>query len=154
MSTTGQSDVGQGSPEALQALLTPSPTDRAGCIERSVSNSKIFSGPLWNAADARARAIESYDRMFHPTGPLFQLGAILASGDRTERLRSVDLPFLVIHGEADSLIDVSGGHATAEAVPGADLLVLSAMGHDLPPALWPQIIGGIQGIANRADGRS
>lgn len=149
MSTTGQHDVGQGTPEALTALLTPSPTDRAGFIEQSVINSKIVSGPLWTEAETRTRAGESYDRMFHPAGPPFHLAAIAASGDRSERLGSVDLPFLVIHGAADALIDVSGGHATAAAVPGADLLVLASMGHDLPRPLWPQLVNAIGGLTER-----
>lgn len=149
MSTTGQRDVGQGTPEALTALLTPNPTDRVGFIEQSVINSKVVSGPLWIEAEARTRAGESYDRMFHPAGPPFHLAAIAASGDRTERLASVDLPFLVIHGAADALIDVSGGHATAAVVPGADMLILASMGHDLPRPLWPQILNSIGGLTER-----
>lgn len=150
MSTTGRPDVGQGTPAAMAALFSPAPTDRAGFIERGVANSKVISGPLWDEDEARARAAENYDRMFHPAGPPFQLGAIAASGDRSERLTSVDVPFLVIHGAADQLIDVSGGHATAAAVPNADLMVLAAMGHDLPRPLWPQIIGAIGGMAERS----
>jgi len=150
MSTTGNPGVGQAAPEAMGALLSPAPTEREANIERGVSVSKVISGPLWNETDARRRAAESYDRMFHPAGPPFQLGAIAASGDRTERLNTVDVPFLVVHGQADRLIDVSGGQATAEAVPNADLLLLAAMGHDLPRPLWPQIIGGIVGIASQA----
>lgn len=149
MSTTGRPDVGQGSPEAMAALLSPTPTGRDEYIERGVVTSRIISGPLWDENEARIRVGESYDRMFHPAGPPFQLAAIAASGDRSERLGAVDVPFLVVHGAADTLIDVSGGHATAEAVPGADLLVLSAMGHDLPRPLWPQIIGAVTGIAAR-----
>ena len=149
MSTTGNPEVGQAEDEAMAALLSPAPTDRAANIERGVMVSRTIGGPLWNEAEARTRAAESYDRMFHPDGPPFQLAAIIASGDRTDRLADVDLPFLVIHGAADSLIGVSGGHATAEAVPHADLLVLSAMGHDLPPPLWPQIVGSIHGVTAR-----
>ncbi len=77
------------------------------------------------------------------------MAAIAASGDRTAKLAAVDVPFLVIHGQQDSLIGVSGGHATHEAVPGADLLVLDAMGHDLPEPLWGQIASAINGIAQR-----
>lgn len=66
--------------------------------------------------------------------------AITASGDRTEALRSVEVPTLVIHGDRDGLVDVSGGIATAEAIPGARLAILEGMGHDLPPAYWNRIV--------------
>ncbi len=149
MSTTGDFSVGQATDEAIGALLSPAPTEREATIAQGVANSQIIGAPLWNAADARARAIQSYDRMFYPEGNPFQLAAILASGDRTRGLEAVDIPFQVIHGAADSLIDVSGGYATAAAVPGADLLVLAAMGHDMPRLLWPQIMGAITGITAR-----
>ena len=71
------------------------------------------------------------------------LAAIIASPDRTAGLRSVAVPTLVIHGEADPLVDVSGGRATAAAVPGAELIVLPGMGHDLPRALWPRVLDAI-----------
>lgn len=149
MSTTGNPEVGQAQDHAMAALLSPAPLERNANIERSVKVSQAIGGPLWNKTEARDRAERTYDRMFHPTGPAFQLAAILASGDRTERLADVACPFLAIHGAADPLIDVSGGRATADAVPGADLLVLSAMGHDLPRPLWPQINGAIHGITAR-----
>jgi pimeloyl-ACP methyl ester carboxylesterase len=150
MSTTGHPAVGQASPEALGALLRPPPDGREACIEQSVSTSRVISGPLWLEDEARLRAARSYDRMYYPIGAAFQLAAIMVSGDRTERLADVQAPFLVIHGKADPLIDVSGGLATAEAVPNADLLVLHAMGHDLPRPLFPQLFGAIHGITERS----
>jgi pimeloyl-ACP methyl ester carboxylesterase len=56
----------------------------------------------------------------------------------------------VIHGDADPLVNVSGGRATARAVPGARLVVIPGMGHDMPPVLWPQIIEAIVENAARA----
>ncbi len=78
--------------------------------------------------------------------------AIVASPDRTERLRSLDVPALVIHGGDDALVDVSGGRATAEAIPGAELAVLDGMGHDLPRLLWPEIASLIAGLVQRVEG--
>ncbi len=147
MSTTGASDVGQPDPAAIGALLTPPPADRAGAIAATVATSQIIGGSLFDEADARARAIEAYDRCFHPAGAAFQIAAIAATGDRTERLREVHVPTLVIHGREDSLVTLSGGEATAAAVPGADLLVLSRMGHDMPTAYLPRIADAISGLA-------
>ncbi len=149
MSTTGNTEVGQADPTAMGALLTPPPEEREAILEHMVMVNRVIGGPLWNADDAMERSIAAYERSFHPVGAAFQLAAIAASGDRTEQLASVDVPFLVIHGAADSLIAPSGAVATAEAVPGADLVIFAAMGHDLPTALWPQISDAIMGIARR-----
>ncbi len=150
MSTTGHPAVGQASPEAIGVLLRPPPASRSEAIDQGMAASKVISGPLWDEDDARRRATESYDRMFHPVGPAFHLAAIVASGDRTERLGTVRAPFLAIHGRLDPLIDVSGGVATADAVPGAELLLLDDMGHNLPRPLFPQLIEAIDTITRRA----
>lgn len=147
MSTTGASDVGQPDPAAIGALLAPPATNRADAIASNVATSKLISGSLFDEAEARARAAESYDRCFHPAGPAFQIAAIAATGDRTERLRDVTLPTLVIHGREDPLVTLSGGEATAAAVPGADLLVLGQMGHDVPREYWDRIADSISGLA-------
>ncbi len=150
MSTTGNPEVGQGSPEAMTALMTPPPTDREGAIERGVSLGRIISGPLFDADKARVRVTEAYDRSFYPGGAPFQMAAIAKTGDRTELLGDLSVPALVIHGAADALIGVSGGEATAKAIPGAELLVFDDMGHDLPEPLWGDITGAITGLAARA----
>ena len=151
MSTTGASDVGQPDPSAITALLTPPPADRAGAIEATVATARVIAGSLFDEDEARSRATEAYDRCFHPAGPAFQIAAIAATGDRTERLREVELPTLVIHGREDPLVTLSGGEATAAAVPGADLLVLGRMGHDTPPLYWSQMADAIFGVAVRAE---
>ena len=150
MSTTGNPEVGQADPAAMEALLTPPPEERSAAIEHNVGASKVLGGSLWDEQDARSRAIEAYDRCFHPPGAAFQMGAIAASGDRSEGLKGVGVPFLVIHGRQDPLLSLSGGLATAEAVPGADLVVFAEMGHDMPREYWPQIADAIIGIAGRA----
>lgn len=149
MSTTGNPRVGQAEPEAMQALLTPPPEGREAAIAHAVRVNQRISGPLWDEGEALTRATNAYDRSFHPVGAAFQLAAIAASGDRTERLRSVQVPMLVIHGRVDPLITLSGGLATAEAVPGADLLVFGHMGHNLPALYWPQTVDAIAGLAQR-----
>lgn len=143
MSTTGDPKVGQGSQEAVGALLGPAPIDRAGAIERGVHIGRVIAGPQFDEQVARARIAEAFDRSYHPQGAPFQLAAIAKTGDRTERLRSLDVPALVIHGLADSLVAPSGGEATADAIPGAKLLTFDDMGHDLPPNRWEEIVGAI-----------
>lgn len=149
MSTTGNSTVGQATPEAMGSLLQPAPQGKDAVLAQNMVTGRVIAGPLFDEARALERAEETYERCFHPVGAAFQLAAIGATGDRTERLADVDVPFMVIHGDKDDLIQASGGHATAAAVPKADLLVLDAMGHDLPVPLLPQINGAIETIARR-----
>jgi pimeloyl-ACP methyl ester carboxylesterase len=150
MSTTGDPAVGQPSEEALAGLVTPAPTDRAGYLDHQAKLWRILSGPSYDEAYRRERAAMSYDRMFWPQGAAFQLAAIGSAADRTEELRALDLPCLVVHGRADPLVDLSGGEATAAAIPGAKLVVYNDMGHNLPPPLFADYAADIVTLAHRA----
>ncbi len=148
MSTTGDREVGQPTLEAATALLRPPATNRDAAIAASVEGSRAISSPGYPFDEdyMKERAAALYDRSYSPDGTARQLGAILASPDRTAALGRVTMPFLVIHGEADPLVQVSGGKATAAAVPGAKLILYPGMGHDLPEPLWGEIIDAI--VAN------
>ena len=140
MSTSGEREYFESSPEAGAALLAPPPAEREANIAASVERARIISSPRYfDAADAAVRSAASFDRAFYPEGVARQLVAIRASGHRAEGLRALKVPTLVIHGRADPLITLKGGERTAELVPGANLLVLQDMGHDLPRPLWPII---------------
>ena len=155
MSTTGDPSVGGASQEALGVLLAPPARDRAEAIERTVSTYRVIGSPAYELDEPalRERAGSSFDRAYDPAGVARQLVAILASGDRTPRLRELRLPALVIHGADDPLVRVSGGRATAAAIPGAELLELDGMGHDLPRALWPLITDRIVALVARHEGK-
>ena len=148
MSTTGDRSVGAPTGEAMTALLRPVATSRDEAIEASVEGSRVIGSPGYPADEAvlRERAGAAYDRSYCPDGTARQLAAVLASPDRTEGLRGVRLPFLVLHGEADPLVTLSGGQATAAAVPGSMLITYPGMGHDLPEALWGSVTDAI--VAN------
>jgi pimeloyl-ACP methyl ester carboxylesterase len=152
MSTTGDRTVGMPTAEAAAVLMRPPTTSRAEAIANAVAGSRVVGSPGYPATqeELERRAAAKYDRGYRPQGTLRQYAAILASPDRTAALREVRVPTVVIHGEADPLITVSGGRATADAVPGAELLVIPGMGHDLPVELWPRISGA---IAANATGR-
>jgi pimeloyl-ACP methyl ester carboxylesterase len=145
MSTTGDPNLPQATPEAMKILMTPVPEDRDAYIEDAIEAGRILwgSGFPYDEEKARERAGIAYDRSFYPQGVGRQLLAILASGDRTEQLASVEIPTLVIHGKDDPLVPVEGGIATSKAVPGSELLLIEGMGHSLPPETWPQIVNAI-----------
>jgi pimeloyl-ACP methyl ester carboxylesterase len=152
MSTTGNSEVGQPTQAAIAALITPMPGDRDGYVDAAVRAFSVIGSPGYPPDEERLRALigASYDRAYNPIGFLRQLAGIMASGDRTEALRAIKAPTVVIHGDDDPLIGKSGGEATAEAIPGAKLVAIPGMGHDLPPELWPQFIDEIVENAERA----
>jgi pimeloyl-ACP methyl ester carboxylesterase len=156
MSTTGAREVGQPHPEALPALLTRPPADKEGFVGFVVAAWRVIGSPGFEADEGalRALAAASYDRGIFPDGTSRQLLAILASGDRTQALRTLDVPTTVIHGTDDILVDVSGGKATADAIPGARLELIEGMGHDLPAQLWPRFVELIIETAARAKARA
>ena len=143
MSMPGDSSVGQPTPEAMAVLLRPPAADREAYIEGSADVAVFASKKYFDLDRTRRFAAMSFDRAFYPEGTARQLAAVWASGDRSEQLREVRVPTLVIHGRDDTLITLSGGERTAELIPGANLLVLGDMGHDLPEPLWPLIVGAI-----------
>ncbi len=152
MSTTGAPGVGPPTPEALAVLLRIPAPDRESRIEQSVEGFRVIGSPAYpfDAGRERARAEGAYDRAVPPAGLARQLYAIVSAGDRTAALGAVKVPTLVIHGEADPLIGVAGGRATAAAVPGSKLLVFEGMGHDLPLALLPEMVDAVVANADLA----
>ena len=140
MSRTGEPDSGGSSEEALKLLMTPPPAEREAYMERQVVARHVYGAKAeWLDDDAiRRHAAAAYDRCFCPEGIVRQMKAVGKDGSRSDELTRVDLPFLVIHGSRDTLIDPSGGRRTAELVPGARYVEIEGMGHDYPPAVWEQ----------------
>ena len=142
MATTGAADVGQPNATGNRALFRAPPHERAGAIASMIESAALLASPgHFDERSARHHASMAYDRAFDPEGVGRQLGAIWVSGDRTVRLKEVVAPALVIHGDADPLIDVSGGRAIAVALPAANYVEIHGMAHDLPTAFWPEILG-------------
>jgi len=152
MSTTGSRRVGHPSYKTFGLLLGNPPREREAAIERVIKTFKVIGSPGFSFDEERIRDLagRSFDRGHNPAGIARQLHAITASGDRTPALRQLAIPALVIHGKNDLLVNPSGGRATAKAIPGARLLMIDGMGHDLPRALWPDFAEQIAANAARA----
>jgi len=150
MSTTGNPKLPGPTREAAALLMAPPVTEREAFIARFAQTWKLLrvgSFPEDEALD-RERAIRTFDRGLNPAGVSRQLRAILASGSRKERLRTLKTPTLVIHGDVDPLVRLAGGQDTAASIPGAKLVTIRGMGHALPIPLWPQIIDAIASHAH------
>ena len=139
-STPGDPSVGQADPEALAAIIstfTPA-GDRVAAIDAAVelsrvliNNDDVFDRPL-----QAERAEAAYDRSSDRSVVARQAGAVIGATDRSAGLAALDVATLVIHGNRDPLIDISGGRRTAELVPNARFVEVDGMGHDLTPCFW------------------
>ena len=156
-SSTGSRRVGRPKPALLRRLpLRRSVSDRDGAGELFARIIAAIGSPAYPGDPERLRDLgaRAFDRGSHPRGALRQLLAVIRAPDRTPGLRRVQVPTLVVHGADDPLVHVSGGRAIADAVPGARLVTVPGMGHDLPPALWPLLIDEIAAVVARGERRA
>lgn len=151
MSSTGSKFVGRPSLTGWKALLTAAPSEREAYLDHQVRTFTTLQSPGYPIDEQRVRlrSAMSYDRGLNASGRARHLAAVLAATDRTPKLRELRMPVTVIHGTDDHLVGVSGGLATARAIPGAELHVINGLGHELPPALWARYADFIEHTAQR-----
>jgi pimeloyl-ACP methyl ester carboxylesterase len=151
MSTTGKRSVGWQHPRLLPALMARRGRGRTAYARGSAAIWDMIGSPLYpnDPAAVLAKAHETFDRGWSAGGVLRQMMAVTTQDNRSKGLRAVRVPTLVIHGTADRMVHVSGGRATAAAIPGAELLLIDGMGHDLPPALFDTFADAIRRTADR-----
>ncbi len=156
LSTTGERRVGTPKLRVWTILTRRAPNDRDAYVEYFLRVFKMIGSPAYPGDEQRTRelAAATFDRCHYPAGTARQLGAIMASGSRTAALRQLEVPTVVIHGEADPLVPLRAGIATARAIPGAELLKIPGMGHDMPRELWPTYVDAIARNADRAATRA
>lgn len=152
MSSTSDPSVGRTALDTPAALVPPPGADRETAITADAGLHRRIGSPGIETSDEELahRAAAKYDRAYHPAGTFRQIAANGTAADRTDGLRTVQIPTVVIHGDRDPLTNVSGGRATADAIPGAELLVIQGMGHDLPESAWNPIADAIAANAARA----
>ncbi len=149
MSSTGNPLLPPPKPEAVQYLLRPFPTQRDEYIEHFIKMWKILNGGELPMEEERLQELaeRTFERGVSPVASARQLAAIFASGSRKDRLASLHIPTLVIHGENDPLLPLECGLDVAKSIPGSKLKVIPGMGHALPPAVWDEVIEAIAGHA-------
>lgn len=147
MSRTGEPGYGESTPEAFALLTSPPAVDRESYVASNIAGLRVWGSPEF-ADENRWRSIaeRAFDRCFHPTGTTRQFFAIGASPPRADQLREVTTPTLVMHGDRDTLIDISGGRRTADLIPGARFEAIEGLGHDDPPELWNRWVDIVSGF--------
>ena len=153
MSSSGNPGLPPGDPKVMGLLTSARPTDAAAAIDFGVDVWRALHGPGFPFDEQRTRAlvIESGQRSSHLLGQPRQMLAIVTDGDRREALRRLTVPTLVLHGDADPLVPFAAGKDTADNIPGARLVTLAGMGHELPEGAWPQMIDEIARLAGSAE---
>jgi pimeloyl-ACP methyl ester carboxylesterase len=154
--TTGNPQLPPPKPEILSLLLTPPPEEREAYVDYMMKLYKTIAGPGFPFDEEYHRNLAgcSYDRAYYSPGKARQFMATLAHGNRKPRLASITAPTLVVHGADDPLVRVACGIDSAEAIPGAELMIIEGMGHDMPHgSAWPRIVEAVAAHARKADGR-
>jgi pimeloyl-ACP methyl ester carboxylesterase len=141
MATTGDPKLPRATPQATAMLLRKTPTEREAYLRQYVESWHILAGDVFpfDAARMRRQGERGYDRGINPPGVARQLMAIVASGNRTAKLRLLNVPTLVVHGSIDPLIPLAHGRATSRAIPGAAFSLYEGMGHTLPREVWGRL---------------
>jgi pimeloyl-ACP methyl ester carboxylesterase len=153
MSSTGNPELPQIKPDVLAEVYKPVPDERGAYIEHHMNMWRKLWSPGFSFDEKRLRTLmaESYDRSYYPQGMARQSAAVLTHGYRKSSIASIKVPTLVIHGDKDPFMSVEGGKETAQLIPGAKLLIIAGMGHDMPKEAWPTIIDAISNHAMQAD---
>ncbi len=154
MSTTGNTKLPQPDLKMRMRLLKRAPAEEKAYEDHVVDLMTVLYGPKY-APDVnytRQLAARNFKRGYYPVGVSRQLAAIIASGNREPKLADLRLPTLVIHGDADPLVPVECGRATARAIPHAKLMIIPGMGHALPREIWDEVVDAITAHAQTADG--
>ncbi len=153
MSSTGNPELPQIKPDILAEVYKPVPDEREAYIEHNVNMWRKLWSPGFPFDETRLRTLmgESYDRSYYPQGMARQSAAVLAHGYRKSLIESIKAPTLVIHGDKDPFMSLEGGKETAQLIPGAKLLIIEGMGHDMPKETWPRITDAISNHAMQAN---
>ena len=154
MTSTGGRRVGQAAPRLVGRLLQrPVIADREAAMDAVVETFRVIGSKGFALDEERLREVgaRSFDRAYDPGGYRRQLAAVIAQPNRTERLREIRIPTLVMHGMHDPLVAPSGGLALARRIRGSRFVGFNGMGHDLPRELWPEFADHISALVRRAE---
>ena len=149
-SSTGEMDLPQSTPAAMEAMMSAPPVDRNGFIDHMVWIYRVFAGgsKSFDSDLQRDICMRSFDRSFYPMGFPRQMAAMATAAGRRAALRSVRLPTLVMHGDCDPVVPLEHARDTTAAIPGSKLLIVSGLGHGMAfPDLWKEMVEAISDLA-------
>jgi len=148
MSSTNHPWLPPPRPRSLVVFL-PVREGRDSLLNHLLKVKHALRGPRFpiDEREIWAHAVRLYERCPEPAGTSRQLAAVAASGSRMQGLRALNVPTLVIHGEADPLLPVGHALHTHRTIPGSKLLVIEGMGHEFPRGALPEVITALSNHA-------
>ena len=156
MSTTSDPSLPRSDPKAQAALMQKPPgEDKMSVVEHTLKTRLVNASPAYpeDQDEARQRLMTNYDRSYYPEGALRQWAAIVSSPARTEALKGLKCPTLVMHGDADILIPPEAGRYTAACIPGAELRIIAGWGHNMPTSAVDVITDPMMDFIHRVERR-
>jgi pimeloyl-ACP methyl ester carboxylesterase len=149
MSTTGNPKLPKPKKSVVLKIMQPPPKEQEAFIQYALKLWKLLHGDHYEFDHQRVKRllINAKQRSYDPAGVWRQTCAIIAAADRTQKLAELKMPCLVLHGDADPLVPVECGKATAAAINGCKLKIFSGMGHTLPQPLWAEMIKEITAVS-------
>lgn len=151
MTSSGNSSFGRATPEAMEAMLLPAPTEFAAWLDFRVETERVWASPSASEAWQRAKGEAMWNHGIDSAGSVRQYRAISVGGKRDGALAAVTTPTLVIHGSADTLIGADAGRHLADVIPGARFEKVDGLGHDLPPEFWPLLVDLAAGFIDQVE---
>jgi pimeloyl-ACP methyl ester carboxylesterase len=153
--STGNPSLPRATPEAFAVISTRAPdpnTDMEAYLDQMVKNARTIGSPgfPFDEKGVRERARADVQRSYEPLGVMRQMAAITANGDRRAKIAGINVPTVVLHGDADPLVPVDGGRDVAANIKGAELRIVPGMGHDLPAPVYDQVVDAIARAAERS----
>jgi pimeloyl-ACP methyl ester carboxylesterase len=124
----------------------PDWSDRAAVIEYLVADQLPYLGSLpFDEAALRTLVASVVDRTTNIESSMTNHFLVVDDDEPVAgRLGEIRAPTLVLHGTEDPLFPIAHGEALAAEIPGAHLLRLEGMGHQVPPRpLWDQVVPAI-----------
>ena len=156
MSTTSDPSLPRSDPRAQEALMSKAPSEeKDAVVEHAVKTRLVIGSPGFpeDQNAVRARFAMNYERSYYTEGALRQWAAVMATPPRTEMLKTLSCPTLVIHGDADILIKPEAGRHTAACIKGAELKIIPGWGHNMPitavNAISEPVIEFMRGVERR-----
>ncbi len=157
MSSSGAKGLPNARPDVMRVLLSrPAGHRPQAVVEHYVKLFKVIGSPAYPSAEPELRALirQGVERSYDPVGTVRQTLAIVADISRAAQLAQIRVPTLVLHGKADPLVPYACGEDTARRIPGATLVGIEGMGHDLPPGVVARLLAPLIPHLKAADSRA
>jgi pimeloyl-ACP methyl ester carboxylesterase len=157
MSTSSAKGLPPPRPEVVRVMLQrPNPHNPQAVLDHYVRLFNAIGSPAFPTPETelRERIVTAQARGYYPVGTLRQMAAVMADTTRAVELPRIIAPTLVLHGKADPLVPYACGEDTARRIPGAKLVGIDGMGHDLPPGPVAQMLAELIPHFRAADRRA